>query len=61
MNENDKKLAAAARNAYARKWRAENPEKVRAINANYWLRKAKKETAVSKGSNDVKELANDTK
>lgn len=61
MNENEKKLAAAARNAYARKWRAENPEKVRAINENYWLRKAKKEAAVLKDSNDEKEFSNGTK
>jgi hypothetical protein len=42
MDENEKKLAAEARNAYARKWRAMNPDKVRKNNANYWLRKASK-------------------
>lgn len=45
MNVNEKKLAAEARNAYARKWRAANPDKVRANNANYWLRRAAKEAA----------------
>ena len=45
MDENEKKLAAEARNAYARKWRASNPDKVRVNNANYWLRKAAKENA----------------
>lgn len=42
MNEEEKKLAAEARNAYAREWRAKNPDKVRKNNANYWLRRASK-------------------
>ena len=45
---NEKKLAEEARearNAYARKWRAANPDKVRANNANYWRRRAAKEAA----------------
>lgn len=46
MNEDEKKLAAETRNAYARKWRAANPDKVRANNANYWLRRAAKEAAM---------------
>ena len=37
-----KQIAAEARNAYAREWRAKNPDKVRKNNANYWLRKAGK-------------------
>ena len=45
MDANEKKLAAEARNAYARKWRAANPDKVRANNASYWLRRAAKEAA----------------
>lgn len=36
MNE----TARAARNEYYRRWRAEHPEKVRAIQARYWARKA---------------------
>lgn len=42
MDVNEMKLAAEARNAYAREWRAKNPDKVRKNNANYWLRKASK-------------------
>ena len=45
MDANEKKLAAEARNAYARKWRAANPDKVRANNVNYWLRRAAKVAA----------------
>ena len=48
MDENEKKLAAQARNAYARAWRAKNPDKVRKNNANYWLRKASKAVLVEK-------------
>ena len=50
MNANELKLAAEARNAYAREWRAKNPDKVRKNNTNYWLRKASKVT--SKAHND---------
>ena len=32
--------ARKARNAYQREWRARNREKVRAINARYWNKKA---------------------
>lgn len=56
MDANEKKLAAEARNAYARKWRAANPDKVRANNANYWLRRAAKDAArkeAEKGGKDV--------
>lgn len=42
MTYEEKKAAAEARNAYARKWRAANPDKVRANNKRYWLRKAEK-------------------
>ena len=41
----DKKLEDLAREAqrqYHREWRAKNPDKVRAKNQRYWLRKAKK-------------------
>lgn len=37
--------AREARNAYARKWRAKNPDKVRQYNADYWARKAMREKA----------------
>ena len=42
MNDKEKKMAAEARNAYARAWRAKNPDKVKKNNENYWLRKAQK-------------------
>lgn len=45
MSGNEEKRAREARNAYARKWRAANPDKVRANNDNYWLRKANKDAA----------------
>lgn len=48
MDQNEKKLAAEARNAYARQWRAKNPDKVRKNNANYWLRKANKAALAQK-------------
>ena len=32
--------ARKARNAYAREWRAKNPDKVKQYNADYWARKA---------------------
>ena len=32
--------ARAARNAYAREWRRNNPDKVKAANARYWEKKA---------------------
>ena len=59
MNEKEKRIAAEARNAYARRWRAANPEKVRANNANYWLRKAKKEKD-AETCDDKEEKANGT-
>ena len=39
MNDTAKK----ARNAYARKWRAKNKDKVKAANERYWLRRAERE------------------
>lgn len=58
MNDAEKKLVAEARNAYARRWRAANPDKVRKNNANYWLRRASKEatvqTTVEKGIKEGK-------
>lgn len=48
MNDEKKKAAADARNAYARKWRAANKDKVRASNQRYWMRRAEKEAAVQK-------------
>lgn len=48
MNEREKKLATEARNAYARAWRAKNPDKVKRNNASYWLRKANRELSAGK-------------
>lgn len=58
MDANEKKLAAEARNAYARKWRAANPDKVRANNANYWLRRASKEAARKEAEQERKDGKN---
>ena len=55
MDANEKKLAAEARNAYARAWRAKNPDKVRKNNANYWLRKAGKTVSEDKEDHPRKE------
>ena len=35
-----REAARQARNAYARAWRAKNPDKVKQYNADYWARKA---------------------
>ena len=35
-----KEAGRKAKNAYARAWRAKNPDKVRQYNADYWTRKA---------------------
>ena len=43
--------ARAARNAYARAWRAKNRDKVKQYNQNYWTKKAAKdgEAAAAEG------------
>ena len=58
MDLNEKKLAAEARNAYAREWRAKNPDKVRKNNANYWLRKAEKISMEKKEDHPREEASN---
>ena len=58
MDSNEKKMAADARNAYARAWRAKNPDKVRKNNANYWLRKACKAALAEKGEHQREENSN---
>ena len=58
MDLNEKKLAAEARNAYAREWRAKNPDKVKKNNANYWLRKAGKMVTEKKEDNPGEENSN---
>ena len=46
--------AREARNAYYREWRKKNPEKVRAANEKYWIRKAEETAATDKeaGNNE---------
>lgn len=48
MDEKVQREAAEARNAYARKWRAANKDKVRASNQRYWARRAEREKAEEK-------------
>ena len=57
MTEAEKKSAANARNAYARKWRAANPDKVRANNERYWLNKAKRASTDAKEPPSRKEVS----
>lgn len=40
--------ARRARNEYQREWRRRNPEKVRAAQKRYWLRKAAQQTGKGK-------------
>ena len=40
---NAQEAGRIARNAYLRDWRANNRDKVRQYNQNYWARKAKRE------------------
>ena len=40
---NEEKAAREARAAYMRKWRAANKDRVKAINQNYWIRRAARE------------------
>lgn len=40
---NAKEAGRLARNAYAREWRANNRDKVRQYNEDYWTRKAERE------------------
>lgn len=43
MSDIDIEKARAAQRAYAKKWRAKNPDKVRAKNLRYWARRAARE------------------
>lgn len=58
MKENGLKMIREARNAYARKWRAANPDKVKAANARYWLRKAAKDAKNADASQNGKDVDN---
>ena len=43
--------ARQAKNAYARAWRAKNPDRVKASNERYWLRRAEREAAAAEQEN----------
>ena len=49
MTNTEKELAQNAKREYARKWRAENRDKVKAANERYWLRRAVKTMAAADG------------
>ncbi len=44
-------LAKEKQREYQRKWREENPDKVREYNKRYWRRKALEELKENKGAN----------
>lgn len=50
MDKNTEK-ARQAKNAYARAWRAKNPDRVKASNERYWLRRAEREAAAAEQEN----------
>lgn len=43
MSNLDLEKARQARNAYARRWRRNNPEKAKAAHDRYWVRRAERE------------------
>lgn len=43
MTESERTAARKAANAYKRKWAKQNPEKVRAAQERYWLKRAQQE------------------
>lgn len=43
MSNSDLEKARQARNAYAREWRKNNPEKAKAAHDRYWARRAERE------------------
>lgn len=45
--------ARAAKREYQRKWRQENPDKVRAATERYWQRRAEREAAAAEVGKDV--------
>lgn len=56
MSDTDIEKARAAQRAYAKAWRAKNPDKVREKNLRYWIRRAEREALAEgqaqKGGND---------
>jgi len=45
MQKKIEELAKKERNAYIKKWRSKNKEKIKIYNANYWRRRAEKRMA----------------
>ncbi len=52
MTNTEKELVQNAKREYARKWRAENRDKVKAANERYWLRRAEKAMAAASESEE---------
>lgn len=50
---NQNKDAQKARNEYARRWRANNPDKVKAAQERYWVRRAEREAAEQQEKEEV--------
>lgn len=50
MPKSQKELAAEAKREYMKRWRAQNKDKVRRYNENFWLRKAEQ----LKGNDDAR-------
>lgn len=46
--------AKAAKREYQRQWRKRNPERIKAINARYWKRRAQKLQNSEEGASDAK-------
>lgn len=46
--------AKAAKRDYQRQWRKRNPERMKAINARYWQRRAQKLQAIERRTDDAK-------
>ena len=58
MTEAEKESIRKARNAYRREWNKRNPEKVKAAQEKYWLRKAAELTAESSEGGAHEQAAN---
>lgn len=54
MKQSIEQLAREERNAYMRKWRSENKDKVRKHNAAYWKRRVEKKSSEQGGDNEWK-------
>ena len=50
----DRDMIRAAQRDYHRAWRAKNPEKVKAAQQRYWLKKAKAADSGSDGESEAK-------